>query len=42
MSGGLCDEWVFMRGIGIQVVGIEMRLRFEVMNGGLCDEWGFR
>ena len=28
--------------MGIQVVGIAMRLRFEVMNGGLCDEWEFR
>jgi len=27
--------------MGIQVVGIEVRLRFEVMNGGLCDEWEF-
>ena len=27
--------------MGIQVVGIEMRLRFEVMNGVLCDEWEF-
>jgi len=28
--------------MGIQVVGIEMRLRFEVMNGDSGDEWGFR